>query len=76
VTNDDEPVLNWYQHVFAAATRLSPPQAHEMRMPACADATFDRRKGVGSDPVGSAPRLNSSGGQPTAGVALRPECRH
>ena len=27
VTNDDEPVLNWYQHVLAAAERLSPPQA-------------------------------------------------
>jgi hypothetical protein len=55
VTNDDEPVLNWYQHVFAAATRLSPPQAREMMMSTCADVTFDRRKGVGSDAVRSAP---------------------
>jgi hypothetical protein len=26
VTNDDEPVLNWYQHIFAAASRVSPLQ--------------------------------------------------
>jgi len=55
VTNDDEPVLNWYQHVFAAAARFSPPQARELGMPTCADVTFDRRQGVGSDPVGPAP---------------------
>jgi MoaA/NifB/PqqE/SkfB family radical SAM enzyme len=55
VTNDDEPVLNWYQHVFAAAARFSPAQAREMRMPACADVAFDRRKAMGSDPVGRAP---------------------
>ena len=55
VSNDDEPVLNWYQHVFAAAARFSPPQAHAMRMPTYADATFDRRIGVGSDPVDRAP---------------------
>jgi hypothetical protein len=48
-------VLNWYQHVFAAAARFSPAQAREMRMPACADVAFDRRKAVGPDPVGSAP---------------------
>src|SRR3954471_24948064 len=54
VTNDDEPVLNWYQHVFAAAARFSPPQARELRMQTCADVTFDRRKGVGPDPVGRA----------------------
>jgi hypothetical protein len=40
VTNGDEPVLNWYQHVFAAATRYSPPQAREMMMPTRADVTF------------------------------------
>jgi hypothetical protein len=55
VTNDDEPVLNWYQHVLAAATRFSPPQARELGMPTCADVPFDRRQGVGSDPVGRAP---------------------
>jgi MoaA/NifB/PqqE/SkfB family radical SAM enzyme len=55
VTNDDEPVLNWYQHVFAAAARFSPPQARDMRMPICADVAFGRRKAMGSDPVGRAP---------------------
>jgi MoaA/NifB/PqqE/SkfB family radical SAM enzyme len=55
VTNDDEPVLNWYQHVLVAATRFSPTQARGLRMPTCADVTFDRRAGMGSDPVGSAP---------------------
>jgi hypothetical protein len=54
VTNDDEPVLNWYQQVFAAASRFSPPQTREIRNPTCADMTFDRRRGVGSDPVGEA----------------------
>jgi len=55
VSNDDEPVLNWYQHVFAAALRCSPAQAREMTVPTGADAGFDRRSGVASDPLGSAP---------------------
>jgi hypothetical protein len=55
VINDDEPVLNWYQHVLAAATRFSPPQVRELGMPPCPDVTFERRTGMGSDPVGRSP---------------------
>lgn len=55
VTNEDEPVLNWYQQVCAAASRFSPPQVRGMMMQTCTDGAIDSQRGVGSDPVGSAP---------------------
>jgi Fe-coproporphyrin III synthase len=30
VSNDDEPAFNWYQHVYAAASRFSASQIHDM----------------------------------------------
>ena len=39
VANDEEPVLNWYQHVHSAAARFSPQQVRETMMQACAART-------------------------------------
>jgi hypothetical protein len=36
VANDDEPVLNWYQHVHAAAARFSPVEIRQLMMQKCA----------------------------------------
>jgi MoaA/NifB/PqqE/SkfB family radical SAM enzyme len=38
VANDDEPVLNWYQQVYAAASRFSPAQVREVMMQTCTEA--------------------------------------
>ncbi len=35
VTDEDEPVLNWYQQVHAAAARFSPQQVREVMMQTC-----------------------------------------
>jgi MoaA/NifB/PqqE/SkfB family radical SAM enzyme len=46
VTNDDEPVLNWYQHVYAAASRFSPLQIRDTMVQTCADEAIDGQRGV------------------------------
>jgi hypothetical protein len=55
VANDDEPVLNWYQQVYAAASRLSPSQVRDGMMQTCTDGAIGSQMAVGSDPVGNAP---------------------
>ena len=44
VANGDEPVVNWYQHVHAAAARFSPQNVRELTMPDCAVGATDSRK--------------------------------
>ncbi len=56
VTNDEEPVLNWYQHIQAAASRFSPLQVRDRMMQSGATGTFDSQRYMDSDPVGHAPR--------------------
>ena len=54
VTNDDEPVLNWYQQVIAAAARFSPPQVRQMmnaELRSGRDAST--QKLTSADPIGT-----------------------
>lgn len=39
VANDDEPVINWYQHVFAAAARFSPGDVRSLMAEAAVGRT-------------------------------------
>lgn len=42
VRNDDEPVLNWYEQVHAAASQFNPSQVRESLMQACSTDQPDR----------------------------------
>ena len=53
VANDDEPVLNWYQQVYAAAARFSPAQVRDTMMQTCSDETVGDQGPASSDPVGT-----------------------
>jgi hypothetical protein len=54
VADDDEPVLNWYQQVNAAAARFSPTEVREMLMRTCDQEDATPRKLASADPIGTA----------------------
>jgi hypothetical protein len=53
VSNDDEPVLNWYQQVHAAASRYTPDQVREMMMQSCDEQAPGDQRPRGSTPAGT-----------------------
>lgn len=55
VTNDDEPVLNWYQHIQAAASRFSPRQIRDIMSQSGDSGTCDRLRTMASAPAGHSP---------------------
>ncbi|MDR4485445.1 MAG: hypothetical protein R3B95_19980, partial [Nitrospirales bacterium] len=55
VINEDEPVLNWYQHIQNAASRFSPLQIRDIMSQSGDTGTCDRLRTMASVPVGHAP---------------------
>ena len=53
VANDDEPVLNWYQQVNAAAARFSPTEVRQMMMQSCDQEDASAQKLTSADPIGT-----------------------
>ncbi len=49
VINDDEPVLNWYQHIHAAACQFSPVQIRNTMMQTCGKGALDGQRGIGGN---------------------------
>ena len=56
VANDNEPVLNWYEHVYAAAANSSPDQVRTLMMHTCAEESAGTQRYEDSTP-GGRPRV-------------------